>query len=174
MLYTIKETSSQLVNFSTMVFRYQEKHSCTLTSVEKIQINMLMKGKQPTTQPSEQSCSLGTNPCVTWHINLSSAHAHHCLKKEKANYSVLVRSSASESPVIQLIPQSRACSVKSVPLLRERLEEGETCQHQLWQQERSWNKAAAAASETAGLGRSHTSQQRELKPLGRYRGSQGL
>lgn len=51
-LHTIKETSSQLFDFSTMVFRYQEKHNCTLTSVEKIQINMLMKGKQPTAQPS--------------------------------------------------------------------------------------------------------------------------
>lgn len=130
-----------------MVFRYQEKHSCTLTSVEKIQINMLMRGKQPTTQPSEQSCSLGVNPCVTWHISLSSAHAHHCLKKEKANYSVLVRSTAW---VTCNLANTRACSVETVPLLREKLKEGETCQHQLRQQERSWNKAAAAASETAG------------------------
>lgn len=36
------ETSSQPFDLRTMVFRYQGgKHSCTLTSVEKIQINRL-------------------------------------------------------------------------------------------------------------------------------------
>lgn len=34
-LYTIKETSSQLFDLSTVDFRHQEKHSCTLPSVEK-------------------------------------------------------------------------------------------------------------------------------------------
>lgn len=65
--------------------------------------------------------------CVTWHINLSSAHAHHCLKKEKANYSVLVRSTASESPVMNTSHQSLLH--ENCPLLREKLEEGETRQH---------------------------------------------
>lgn len=37
-----EETSSQLFDLRTIVFRYQGgKHSCTLTSVEKIQINRL-------------------------------------------------------------------------------------------------------------------------------------
>lgn len=72
---------------------------------------MLMKGKQLTTQPSEQSCSLGINPGVTWHINLSSAHAHHCWfkkKKKQTNDSVLVRSTASG-----LIPHTRGHSMKT-------------------------------------------------------------
>lgn len=119
-LYTIKETFFTTVRLKYYGFRYhQEKHSCTLTSVEKIQINMLMKGKQLTTQPSEQSCNLGINSCVSWHINLSSAHAHHCLKKREPIIVSVISQEHSLSHLqfseAKLIPHTRDCSGKTVP-----------------------------------------------------------